>query len=63
MIQLVTHDYCEDCPLFEARSLSSIDYEVEGCKRHFVSCIHHTVCATMESRIREKLKKEEKEKE
>lgn len=63
MIQLVTHDYCHNCPLFEARSLSSVDYEVDGYKRHYVSCIHHTVCATIESHIRESIVKKEKEKE
>lgn len=63
MIQLVAHEYCHGCPLFEARSISDVDYEVDGNMRHFVSCVHHTVCATVENRIREAIKKEEKRKE
>lgn len=58
MIQLVTHEYCNGCPLFEAKSISQVDYSVEGCMRHFVSCVHHTVCANTESRIREAIKEE-----
>ena len=58
MIQLVVHNQCHGCPLFEARSISSMDYEVEGCMVHFVSCVHHTVCANMEDRIRREIEKE-----
>lgn len=58
MIRIVAHEYCNDCPLFEARSLSELDYSVEGYTKHFVSCVHHTVCATIESHIRESIEKE-----
>ena len=58
MIKLVVHDRCHNCPSFEARSISQVDYSVEGYTRHFVSCVHHTVCANMENRIREEMKKE-----
>ena len=37
MIRIVAHEYCNDCPLFEARSLSELDYSVEGYTKHFVS--------------------------
>ena len=64
MIKLVTHDRCNQCPMFEAKSISEIDHKVEGCTIHYVSCIHHVVCANMESRIRDELKSlEKKEKE
>lgn len=62
MIQLVVHDYCHVCSQFEPASVSQWDYNVEGCKRHFVSCVHHAACAYTEERVREEIRKEEKEK-
>lgn len=61
MIQLVVHEYCHDCSLFEPKSISQVDYKVEGCKKHFVSCVHHTACVRMREQMMEEFKKRKKE--
>ena len=60
MISVIKREYCQDCPHFKAKQMTTRNYHTGSSDvwTHLIKCEHFDICVIKENLIREKIKKE-----